>query len=543
MRSVSNITLHLACTWIIVAWSMVAGPVAASADLPITESVHTEIAADLRLIKVLKAFIPAMMNVRGTPGINLAIARHGEIIWEAGFGFADLDEKRPMTPEAVFRAGSITKVYTATAVMQLVELGVIGLPHPINQYLPFEVRNPYGEREITIHDLLTHQSGLAYGDAALSQFEPGKPLREALKEAYQQTYQPAYQHTYTPLWSSKVGSVHQYSNLGVATLGLIVEEMNPEGLSLPDYIQKHIMDPLGMRFSQFPPVQDRKHVRPAIWKRMTTGYARFGAVVVPAPTIYTVAYPAGGALGTPGDHIRLLLAYVNGGRLGSYQLLQPETVKEMLTLQLAGEIGDTPVNQGLIWFLGENGEFSHGGSYMFGWQNTAIAYPQNDLTLVISQNSWSLPRGGNDLALIRDFIADWIRSESPRIVHLENDESWRWKTSYAMGLILVEALVGAVGTPTKLDEDRVASLARRAHVMPGALNAERGWNADAFLAGVHDMQQIDITEEAIKEFMRSERVKGSPGEVRQIYSELGGIPGNPEDYSMPFFMVPETEDR
>jgi CubicO group peptidase (beta-lactamase class C family) len=515
-------------------------------ELPLTETVRTDDPADLRLIGTLKAYIPGIMRAEGTPGINLAIARQGKIIWEAGFGYADLAEKRPMTPESVFHFGSIAKVYTATAIMQLTERGVIALNDPVNRHLPFHVQNPFGDREITILDLLTHRSGLSYGDAALSQQAPGKPLREALEAAYREKYQPAYEATYTPLWNAKVGTSRQYSNLGVATLGLIVEEKNPERLSLSDYVQKLIIDPLGMRFSQYPPIQDQAHVRPEIWSRMSTGYVRFGAVCLPTPAIYTIGFPAGGGLGIPGDHIKLLFAYMNDGSYNGHRLLQPETVRLMLTMvpKPPGEESLPLGNQGLVWFLGGGGAeemFGHGGAYMFGWQNSAAVFPKRNLAVVISKNTWSLPRGGDETDLIREHILKWIDAHALLVPTHEVDEAWSWKTSYVMGLILVESMVGAVGIPAKMDEGEIEALAKRAQVMAGAPNAERGFSREGFLAGVRDLQQVDITPESIQRFIHSDKLRVSLDDLRAIYRELGGIPGTPEDYALPFFIAPGTQ--
>src|SRR6185295_19108991 len=122
------------------------------------------------LIAALKEDIPQILRLVGTPGLNLAIARRGQVIYEDGFGYADLERKIPMTAATVTHSGSMGKTYTATAVMQLVEQGVIGLDDPVNKYLKeFQIRNPLGDREITFRDLLTHRSGLN-GNTAGSEF-------------------------------------------------------------------------------------------------------------------------------------------------------------------------------------------------------------------------------------------------------------------------------------------------------------------------------------------------------------------------------------
>ena len=106
------------------------------------------------------------------------------------------------------------------------------LHDPINLYLKgFRVVNPLGEREITVHDLLTHRSGLAQNDAG-SDVAPPKPLQQHVKEGYAQPNFGSYAGT-LPRWGSKVGEKFTYSNFGLATLGYLVEVTNPEGLSFP----------------------------------------------------------------------------------------------------------------------------------------------------------------------------------------------------------------------------------------------------------------------------------------------------------------------
>lgn len=188
-----------------------------------------------------------------------------------------------MTPRTAFHSGSMGKVYTATAVMQLVEQGVMSLDEPINHYLrDFQITNPLGDRGVTLRDLLTHRSGLA-GNAAGSDYLPPKPLAQHVKETYARGTFKEYSK---PLWSAKVGEKPQYSNLGLATLGYLVEVTNPERLTFSQYVQKHIIDPLGMTSTQYPPVQDAEHVRPEIYSAMSKGYARFGPVHLPTPAIY-----------------------------------------------------------------------------------------------------------------------------------------------------------------------------------------------------------------------------------------------------------------
>ncbi len=176
----------------------------ADSDIPITESVYAARPFESRLIDATRDFVLHAMRAHGTPGLNLAMGYRGKLIWEAGFGWADVAAGKPMTPETVYHSGSLGKTYTATAIMHLVDRGVIALDDPISRHLPFEVLNPLGDRDVTVHDLLTHRSGLS-GGGAKGVWDRPVPLEEALRASYARDTSPLLGGT-TPFWIGKVGT-------------------------------------------------------------------------------------------------------------------------------------------------------------------------------------------------------------------------------------------------------------------------------------------------------------------------------------------------
>jgi CubicO group peptidase (beta-lactamase class C family) len=498
-----------------------------AATLPAISQEHTT-PSDARLISALKSFIPFVMQQGGPPGVNLAVYRHGEVIWEGAFGYADLSTKAPMTPQTVFHSGSIGKTFTATAVMQLVEQGVIGLDDPINKYLKqFKITNPLGDREITFRDLLTHRSGLT-SNAAGSEFALPEPLETHIKNGYARKMFESYDEKYLPLWTTKVGQTFQYSNFGLATLGYLVEVTNPEGLTFSQYVQKHIMDPLDMKSSMYPPVQDFAHVRPEIFARFSTGYADFGPISIPTPTVYFADYPAGTVVGTPGDLIRLAAAYLNKGSFHGYRLLKPETVQLMLSQQIDFGGGNA---LGLIWQLRNVGKpgstFGHGGLHMFGWTNDLRAFPEQDLGVAIATNEWDMVHYGDasfrsGIALIEAFIGSWLEGEKKDIHTKQPERSWSWKTSYIIGLITVERLKGGLGIRTPISPDMVESMIRGAHVRNLGSDAVNPWDPAGFRAGINDMLKVEMTPDGIRAFMQSDQLQVAPEELEILYRELGG---------------------
>lgn len=493
-------------------------------NIPITEIRNTSDIRDLQLLEALKAVIPQIMLNKGTPGLNLALALRGKVIWEAGFGYANLEHKVPMTPQTVTHSGSMGKTYTATAVMQLVERGIIGLDDPINQYIKdFQITNPFGERDITFRDLLTHRSGLT-SNVAGPRFDTPRPLAEHVKDGYTRKMFKSYSGTVLPRWGAKVGKRFQYSNFGMATLGYLVEITNPERLSFSDYVQKHIMDPLGMTSSQYPPVQNAEHVRADIYERFSSGYAQFGAVDIPTPTMYFADYPAGTVVTIPGDHIKLLLAYLNDGAYNGHQLLKPETVKLMLTPQIEGAPGD--VNLGLTWMLENIGKldfnFNHGGAHMYGWTNNFRAYPKQALAIAVFTNHWPMQQNRyKEHKVIFEFISTWLKYEAPHLERAPHDTSWAWKTSYVIGLITVEQIKGSLGIEDELTAEMVDAMAEGAMLRSSSPNGSSGWDPEGFRAGVGDLMQVAMTIPDIQAFIKSDECQVTPEELRRIFKELG----------------------
>jgi CubicO group peptidase (beta-lactamase class C family) len=512
-----------------------ARPVTAAAALlsalPCTIAAQAALdSSNQRLIAALQEFIPQVMRQNGTPGLNLALARDGRIIWEAGFGFADVARRIPMTARTVMRSGSMGKTYTATAVMQLVERGVLQLDAPINTYLKgFKAVNPLGERDITVRDLLTHRSGLAGNDAG-SDFTAPVPLQQHIREGYAQSTFGSYGGV--PRWSARVGERFQYSNFGIATLGYLVEVTNPEGLSFSDYVQRHIIEPLGMTSTQYPPVQDAAHIKPEIFARLSTGYALMGNVRIPTPAIYFADYPAGAVVTTPGDHIKLLLAYLNGGEYQGRRILQPETITRMLTPETSR---GAATQVGLVWMLTNHGtpdfSFSHAGAHMFGWHNNYRAWPGRNLAVAICTNQWDMVLWGDpswraDYMLIEDFIASWVAREDS--LRVPPRRSWAWKTSYVIGLNMAAQLKGLLGTRAPVTAGMIDRMATRAEMYATAPSGEPTWDPAGFRAGMTDMlAQQPLSAASIRTFLRSNRLQILPEELTLLTRELRGRQGFP----------------
>src|SRR5262249_54334840 len=185
----------------------------------------------------LDQFIEATMEEAHLPGVAACLVKNGGIAWAKGYGWANIVQQLPMTPETVLNVGSITKTITATAAMQLWEQGKFTLADPINDYLPFVVRNPFHPHTaITIRQLLTHTSSIRDGSAYSTSYacgDPTMPLGSWL-EQYLRANGALYQ-AQESFYDWEPGARFSYSNVGFGVLGYLIETIS--GTPFTQYCQ------------------------------------------------------------------------------------------------------------------------------------------------------------------------------------------------------------------------------------------------------------------------------------------------------------------
>ncbi len=175
-------------------------------------------------------------------GLGIVVVADGEVVLIEGFGSADEASGRPVTADTVFRIGSITKLFTAFAVMQLVEDGLVDLDEPYAIYVPaFSIQTRSPAQAITVRDMLTHHAGLP-GD--IFNGWAGAANERPDSEAAYRDYPALLRGEYT---TSVPDTVFSYSNVAFSLLGILVEEVS--GTSYSEYVQTHILRPLGMESS------------------------------------------------------------------------------------------------------------------------------------------------------------------------------------------------------------------------------------------------------------------------------------------------------
>jgi CubicO group peptidase (beta-lactamase class C family) len=430
------------------------------------------------LEQALDEVVPQVLRLCRAPGVSLAIGVGDEVVLAKGYGLADLRSGRAMDTGTVGPTGSDCKAYTAVAAMQLVERGLIGLDDPVNDHLHgLRVVNPHGRRAITLRDLLTHRSGLGTTFGFSGRTRP-LPLGDHLRQVFKAQRTDAYGGQIMPFWATEVGANYQYSNTGLALVGYLVEQLNPEGLPFPDYVRRWIFDPLGMDSTCFPPAQHPDHVPADILRRRSVGYATLAGYQFTLPQIYIGDYPAGTALTTPSDHVRFLLAAATGGG----GILRPETAEQMITPQAA--FGPDPLAAiGLVWTVFRQGYFGHGGEHMWGWSSFSRAWPDPGVAVNVSTNQWDLGDAGTSdrpavLAgrLIGDVVTAWVNGEDP--VPARSPSAAQ---SYLAGLLVADRLMGRLGLSGAPSTEEIERIASTAVVEPGA-----PWDPAEFRCAVSD---------------------------------------------------------
>jgi CubicO group peptidase (beta-lactamase class C family) len=261
----------------------------------------------------LQSFLDGLMSQtlvdKNLAGAVFTVVKDGQPLFAGGFGYANVEKKTPVTADqTLFRAGSISKLFTAIAVLQLVEEGKLDLNRDINQYLDFKIPETF-PLPITLRHLLTHTGGFEeqHRDLLVTQPEALQSLGDFLKQHIPDRIFPP-------------GRVPAYSSYGLSLAGYIVERAS--GIPFAEYVQYQILSPLKMDHSTF-----QQPLPEAMRSAMSSGYVT--ASGPPGPFELVAESPAGGLTATANDMARFMQALLNHGKLDAAQILSTQSVDEM----------------------------------------------------------------------------------------------------------------------------------------------------------------------------------------------------------------------
>lgn len=249
---------------------------------------------------------------REVAGAVISVVHNGKLLFSRGYGYADVDRKVPVDGEkTLFRPGSVSKLLTWTALMQQVELGRVNLDDEVNKYLDFRIPDTQS-RPILVRHLLDHTPGFEDRGANMMSKTPadfvalGPWLRDNI-----------------PTRVREPGVETSYSNYGSAIAGYIVERVSGE--AFPDYIDGHILKPLGMASTTF-----REPLSGTMAENMALGYELTDGRFVAKPfELYHNVMPAGSVSATAPDMAKFMIAQLHDGRLGKARILKPGTAQLM----------------------------------------------------------------------------------------------------------------------------------------------------------------------------------------------------------------------
>lgn len=310
----------------------------------------------------LDGFMPYALARGDIPGAVVVIVKDGQVLTQRGFGFSDVAARKPVDPATtLFRPGSVSKLYTWTAVMQLVEQGKIDLDADVNTYLDFKIP-AYQGKPLTMRNIMTHTPGFEEaGRDLIVDKGPVASLEAALKR-----WTP--QRVYAP------GSTPAYSNYATALAGYIVQRLS--GMPFDDYIERNIFQRLGMTHASF-----RQPLPANLQPFMAKGYQ--AASTEPKPYELIAMAPAGSSAISGGDMAKFMIAHLADGG----PLLKPETAK------LMHSPANDPVpglDRMMLGFYEQkvNGQsaIAHGGDTKW-FHSELILFPQEKVGIYISANS------------------------------------------------------------------------------------------------------------------------------------------------------------
>jgi CubicO group peptidase (beta-lactamase class C family)/D-alanyl-D-alanine dipeptidase len=314
--------------------------------------------------RALDAFIRAEVENKQLPAVSIALIDDQKIVWAHGFGFADAAKKNKATAETVYRVGSVSKLFTDVAVMQLVERGALDLDVPITKFLPdFKPINPFG-KAVTLRQLMSHRAGLVREPPVGNYIDDSELSLKRMVESLNRT-----ELVYEPETRIK------YSNAGVSVVGFTLEETQKQPFAR--YLSRTLLQPLGMNSSSFEP-------DPAVTRNLAEAVMwNYHGREFPAPTFQVGIAPAASMYSTVLDLGRFVSVVLAGGKGPGGVMVKPETLEQMFKAQFAkpGDKSGFGLGFQVQEFEGRR-RLGHNGA-MYGFATELAFLPEDKLGVVV----------------------------------------------------------------------------------------------------------------------------------------------------------------
>ena len=343
----------------------------------------------------LDGYMPYALKSGDIAGAVVVVVKDGQVLTERGYGYSDVEKRTPVDPAlTLFRPGSVSKLLTWTAVMQLVEEGKINLDADVNQYLDFKIPARDG-KPITMRNLMQHTAGFEEQARGIISEDPKAPGFVTLLKAWVPT------RVFAP------GTTPAYSNYGASLAGYIVQRVSGEPFD--SYIEKHIFAPLDMKHSSF-----RQPLPAELVPLMSKGYP--AASEEPRPFEIVGPAPAGSLAASGEDMAHFMIAHLQDGEYHGNRILKAETAETMHNSPLTMlpplnrmELGFFETNINGLEVIGHLGDtdYFHTSLHLFLKENVGF---------YVSFNSLGKDGAAGELrgALFQDFADRYFPAARPK---------------------------------------------------------------------------------------------------------------------------------
>jgi CubicO group peptidase (beta-lactamase class C family) len=319
--------------------------------------------------------IRQLMKQRHLPSVAVALIDDQDIVWQGAFGMANVEKEIPATADTVYKLWSVAKVFTAIEIMRLVEDGLVDLDAPITDYLPdLSIQSRFADSEpITIRSILAHRSGLPRNECHWLRDSPGHhevlgAMVESLKDCHM---------------AFSTGYRYKYSNIGLDTLGYIIQQMRGESFSR--YMKDNLLIPTGMESSAF------LSTGIPVEKDIALGYEYYKGEYYPYQQEDITSLPSGNLYSTIEDMSKFAKFVFRGGEAHGEQVIDPETLNLMFKDQYSNPRDPQPI--GLGWKTGRVFDSEllvwHDGGPTEGIGSSVILLPERKLGIVLFANEIS----------------------------------------------------------------------------------------------------------------------------------------------------------
>ncbi|MEB1530359.1 serine hydrolase domain-containing protein [Xanthomonas sp. WHRI 7945] len=345
----------------------------------------------------LDGYLPYALESGDIAGAVVVVVKDGQVLLQKGYGYSDLDKRTLVDPAGtLFRPGSVSKLFTWTAVMQLVEQGKLDLDADVNRYIDFKIP-PRDGKPMTLRQIMTHTTGLEEQIRGLISSDADQivPLDAALKR-------------WVPERIHVPGATPAYSNYATALAGYIVQRVSGEPFDA--YIARHIFQPLGMAHSSF-----AQPLPPALLAKMSKGYDK-ASDGKPKDYEFISLAPAGSLAATGTDMGRFMIAHLQDGAYGDARILGADTARKMHSTAQAS-VG--PLSRMMLGFYEStvNGHraIAHGGDTMWFHSDLQL-FLDDGIGIFVSMNSSGRDGATGHIrgALVRGFADRYLPGPATR---------------------------------------------------------------------------------------------------------------------------------